>query len=312
MELQAAITAFVGSLRRQDASPETIRAYEADLGQFVAFLSPPGVQAPAVAAIDLLTLREWVADLFHQGKASVSLRRKIAALRALWKFLLREGIVAHDVARLLTLPKLPKKLPAVPSTESVNTLLDRVSDGTVPRETLARDIAIFELLYGCGLRVSELVGLRLGDIHWSERTLLIRGKGRKERLVPCTEKVMEALRRCITQRQSATGVTARQRSTSTETVFLSERGKPLSDRSVRRIITSYAEALSSLQGLHPHTLRHAFATHLLREGADLRSIQELLGHAQLSTTQKYTQVSLTDLMAVYDKAHPRARGDVDT
>lgn len=302
MQLQEAIAAFLLSLRRQDASPQTVRAYESDLAQFAQFLSPHGLQPPAVQEIDLLTQREWLADLFHQGKASVSLRRKIAALRALWKFLLREGVVSHDVARLLTLPKLPRKLPAVPSTESVNALLDRVSQGIVRRDNLPRDIAIFELLYGCGLRVSELVGLRLTDIHWGERTLLVRGKGRKERVAPCTQKVMDALQHWVAVRPAPPGV---------DHVFLSDRLNPLSDRSVRRILTYYAEALSSLQGLHPHTLRHAFATHLLREGADLRSIQELLGHAQLSTTQKYTQVSLTDLMAVYDKAHPRARGNAD-
>ncbi len=300
MELQTAIKTFVAHLYRQDASQQTIRAYVSDLTQFVEFLTPPGATTPKVEEIDLLTLREWVANLFHQGKASVSLRRKIAALRALWKFLLREGVVAQDVARLLALPKLPKTLPVVPSAESVNTLLDRVGEGTTSRETLVRDVAIFELLYGCGLRVSELVGLKLQDIHWADRTLLIRGKGRKERLVPCTEKVMNALRRCIDTRPVQGTV---------DSVFLTPTGKILSDRSVRRVLTSYAEALSSLQGLHPHTLRHAYATHLLREGADLRSIQELLGHAQLSTTQKYTQVSLTDLMSVYDKAHPRAKGE---
>ncbi|MCW5964665.1 MAG: tyrosine-type recombinase/integrase [Bryobacterales bacterium] len=300
MELQVAIEKFLAHLHRQDASDETTRAYASDLQQFAAFLSPPGVTAPSVEEIDLLTLREWLASLFHQGKASVSMRRKIAALRALWKFLLREGAVTQDVARLLTLPKLPKTVPVVPSAESVNGLLDRVAAGIAERDTLVRDIAIFELLYGCGLRVSELVGLRLSDIHWSDRTLLVRGKGRKERIVPFTPKVMDALGRWVAARPG-TG--------QSENVFVTRKGTVLSDRSIRRILTSYAEALSSLQGLHPHTLRHAFATHLLREGADLRSIQELLGHAQLSTTQKYTQVSLTDLLAVYDRAHPRARGD---
>lgn len=300
MELQLAIHAFLAHLHRQDASGETVRAYASDLQQFAAFLSPPGTEAPSVEEIDLLTLREWIASLFHQGKASVSMRRKIAALRALWKFLLREGAVAQDVARLLTLPKLPKTVPVVPSAESVNELLDRVAAGVAERDTLVRDIAIFELLYGCGLRVSELVGLRLQDIHWSDRTLLVRGKGRKERLVPFTPKVLTVLRKWVAARPCAGQL---------DNVFITGKGVALSDRSVRRILTSYAEALSSLQGLHPHTLRHAFATHLLREGADLRSIQELLGHAQLSTTQKYTQVSLTDLMAVYDQAHPRARGD---
>lgn len=297
MDFPSAIGAFLAHLARQDASAQTIRAYASDLSQLAEFLSPPGVTAPEPAQVDLLTLREWIASLYHANLANVSLRRKIAAVRALWKFLLREGIVTNDVPKLLTLPKLPKTLPAVPSTENLNVLLDRVAKGVLARPTLHRDIAIFELLYGCGLRVSELVGLRLNDIHWSDRTVLVRGKGRKERLVPCTQKVLESLKAWLEQRSAQPGV---------DSVFVSEKGKVLSDRSVRRIITLYSHALSDLKGMHPHTLRHAFATHLLREGADLRSIQELLGHAQLSTTQKYTQVNLMDLMAVYDKAHPRA------
>lgn len=298
MEFSAAIEQFLVHLRRRDASPQTIRAYAADLQQLISFLSPPGMEPPDVEAVDLLMLREWIASLFHEGKSNVSLRRKIAALRAFWKFLLREGVVNNDVARLLTLPKMPKLLPTVPSAETVNELLDRVSSGLLQRDTLCRDVAIFELLYGCGLRVSELVGLRLQDIHWGDRTVLARGKGKKERLVPCTPKVVTSLEKWVVKRGAVPGV---------DHVFVTPNGKVLSDRSVRRILTLYSEAFSSLQGLHPHTLRHAFATHLLREGADLRSIQELLGHARLSTTQKYTQVSLTDLMAVYDRAHPRAR-----
>lgn len=302
MDLGTAIAAFLSHLARQDASPQTIRAYASDLRQLADFLSPEDLPAPLPAEIDLLMLREWVASLYYQKKSNVSLRRKIAALRAFWHFLLQEGVVENNVARLLTLPKMPKMLPAVPSAENVNNLLDRVASGLVQREMLPRDIAVFELLYGCGLRVSELTGLRLADIHWSDRTLLIRGKGKKERLVPCTAKVMDTLRNWLAKRISNPAI---------DTVFVSEKGLPLSDRSVRRIIDLYSKALSGLSGLHPHTFRHAFATHLLREGADLRSIQELLGHAQLSTTQKYTQVSLTDLMAVYDKAHPRARGTLD-
>lgn len=298
MELSIAIERFLAYLTRRDASPQTIRAYATDLHQLLVFLSPPESSTPDVESVDLLMLREWIASLFHERKSNVSLRRKIASLRAFWKFLMQEGIVENDVARRLTLPKMPKLLPAVPSAESVNELLDRVASGLLERSSLSRDVAIFELLYGCGLRVSELVGLRLQDVHWGDRTLLVRGKGRKERLVPCTPKVMAALQRWVEERGSIPEV---------DFVFVTPRRKALSDRSVRRIITLYAEAFSSLQGLHPHTLRHAFATHLLREGADLRAIQELLGHARLSTTQRYTQVSLADLMSVYDKSHPRAR-----
>jgi len=297
MELQAAIDAFVAQLRRQNASPQTIRAYQNDLVQLLEFLSPPGEAPPSPERIDLLILREWVASLYHAKLSNVSMRRKIAAVRALWKFLLREGVVSKDVPKLLTLPKIAKTLPAVPSAENVNTLLDRIAEGILARPTLRRDIAIFELLYGCGVRVSELVGLRLGDIQWKDRLILVRGKGRKERLVPCTQKVLDALKAWVAERSA--GVTVDQ-------IFVSEKGEPLSDRSVRRVVELYAKSLSALEGMHPHTLRHSFATHLLREGADLRSIQELLGHAQLSTTQKYTQVNLTDLMAIYDKAHPRA------
>jgi integrase/recombinase XerC len=297
MELRAAIDAFLAYLARRDASPQTIRAYASDLAQFLEYLSPADTVPPSPREIDLLTLREWLASLYHARLSNISLRRKIAAIRALWKFMLVEGVVDSNVAKLLTLPKAPKTLPTVPSAENVNVLLDRIADGILSRPTLKRDIAIFELLYGCGIRVSELTGLRLSDIQWSDRTILVRGKGRKERLVPCTPKVLEAIRTWLEKRSALPGV---------EQVFVSEKGKPISDREVRRIVTLYSGALSDLKGMHPHTLRHAYATHLLREGADLRSIQELLGHAQLSTTQKYTQVSLTDLMAIYDKAHPRA------
>jgi integrase/recombinase XerC len=298
MTLPAAIDAFLAHMARRDASPQTVRAYRSDLLQLQEFLSPAGSPPPDPADIDLLMLREWVASLFHQQTANVSLRRKIAALRAFWKFLLREGLVTADVARLLALPKLPKTVPAVPSAERVNELLDRVAAGIVARPMLVRDVAILETLYGCGIRVSELTGLQWSDIRWQERTIRVLGKGRKERLVPCTERVMRALRNLLSERKADAELPH---------VFVSEKGKPLSDRTVRRIVTLYSEALSDLSGMHPHTFRHAFATHLLREGADLRSIQELLGHAQLATTQKYTQVNLTDLMAVYDRAHPRSR-----
>jgi integrase/recombinase XerC len=188
-------------------------------------------------------------------------------------------------------------LPEVPSAETVNTLLDGVAADKLERPHPARDRAIFELLYGCGVRASELVGLNLEDLDRSERWLRVRGKGRKERQVPLPGKAADALERYLNERP----VVRDQRA-----VILNHRGGRLTTRGLSGIVKLYATFLSGDPSLHPHSFRHAYATHLLSAGADLRAIQELLGHARLSTTQKYTQVSLTDLMAVYDKAHPKA------
>ncbi len=291
------VSGFLAELERENASPQTLRAYRNDLLQFVSYLSPADAECPSAREIDLLVLREWVMDLYHQGLKSVTLRRKIAAIRTFWKYLVREGVVDLDAARLLVIPKTPKNLPRVPSAEQINSLLDAIAAGGVAQPQPERDLAIFELLYGCGLRVSELVGLDLDDLDLEGRVLRVTGKGRKERMVPFTARVRDVLNRWLAQRAAATEERA---------VFLAVRGGRLSDRAVRRLVKIYAIALSGDTTVHPHTFRHAYATHLLREGANLREIQELLGHAQLSTTQKYTQVSLADLMAVYDKAHPRA------
>lgn len=291
------VSGFLAELERENASPQTLRAYRNDLLQFVSYLSPADAECPSAREIDLLVLREWVMDLYHQGLKSVTLRRKIAAIRTFWKYLVREGVVDLDAARLLAIPKTPKNLPRVPSAEQTNSLLDAIAAGGVAQPQPERDLAIFELLYGCGLRVSELVGLDLDDLDLEGRVLRVTGKGRKERMVPFTARVRDVLNRWLAQRAAATEERA---------VFLAVRGGRLSDRAVRRLVKIYAIALSGDTTVHPHTFRHAYATHLLREGANLREIQELLGHAQLSTTQKYTQVSLADLMAVYDKAHPRA------
>jgi integrase/recombinase XerC len=297
MLLADAISGFLDEMARESASPQTLRAYRTDLEQLLAYLTPPDSACPAPHEIDLLTLREWLADLFHQGLKSVTLRRKIAAIRTFWKYMVRQGIVDSDPARLLVIPKAPKTLPRVPSAEKTNELLDQVASGIVERPQPERDLAMLELLYGCGLRVSELAGLNLDDIDFRERVLRVRGKGRKERMVPFTSRVRQVLEEWLPKRQAIPGETA---------VFVAGSGKRISDRSVRRVVKIYATALTADPTIHPHTFRHAYATHMLREGANLREIQELLGHAQLSTTQKYTQVSLTDLMAVYDKAHPRA------
>jgi integrase/recombinase XerC len=201
------------------------------------------------------------------------------------------------VARLVRTPKAPKKLPEVMSAEQANALIDGVPGDQLAKPHPVRDRAIFELLYGCGVRVSELAGLNLQDLDRSQRWLRVRGKGRKERQVPMPGKAAEALERYLAERPVAREEPA---------VFLNHRGGRLSDRGIRGIVKFYATFVAGDPSIHPHSFRHAYATHLLADGADLRAIQELLGHARLSTTQKYTQVALTDLIAVYDKAHPKA------
>ncbi|MBZ5593693.1 MAG: tyrosine-type recombinase/integrase [Acidobacteriia bacterium] len=294
-ELERHIGRFVEELKRNNASPHTIRSYESDLRQFSDYFSPPGTEPPAPSEFDVLKIREWLASLYDHKLSAVSIRRKLAALRVFFRFLVREGLAPMNTPRLLRTPRAPKKLPDVMSTEQANALLDGVAAGKLERPHPARDLAILELLYGSGLRVSELVGLNLDDIDRAERWLRVRGKGRKERQVPFGGKAADALDRYLEGRAS--------RETA---LFLNHRGGRLTDRGVRGIIKLYATLIAGDSSLHPHSFRHAFATHLLSDGADLRSIQELLGHARLSTTQKYTQVSLTDLMATYDKAHPKA------
>jgi integrase/recombinase XerC len=296
MLLSEAIRAFLENLRLANASPHTIRNYTSDLDQFREYFARAG--EPRIAEIDPLAIREWLGDLYAQRLASTSMRRKMASARSLFKFLHQRGEVKLNPAKVIRTPKAPKTLPNVPTEEQTNSLINQVAGDSLERPQAARDLAIFELLYGCGLRVSELVGLNLTDIDGTERWLRVLGKGRKEREVPFGSKAAGALQAWLAERTAVEGETA---------VFVNTRGRRLSDRSVRHVIKFYSIALAGDDSLHPHSLRHAFATHLLRAGADLRAIQELLGHAQLSTTQKYTQVSLQDLMSVYDRSHPKAK-----
>lgn len=293
--LREAIVQFQADLRRRNVSPHTERNYAIDLEQFREYFNR-GDEA-AVDTFDTLLLREWLGDLYKQKLSAVTMRRKLAALRSFFTFLHRNGHVKLNPAKLMRTPKAPKALPKVPTEEQTNALIDQVAEDKLERPLVKRDLAVFELLYGCGLRVSELVGLELPDIDLTERWLRVRGKGRKERQVPFGTKAAEALRTYLAIRQAKPG---------DQILFLNQRGRRLSEQSVRYIVKLYATTLAGDSALHPHSFRHAFATHLLSDGADLRAIQELLGHSQLSTTQKYTQVSLTDLMAVYDKAHPKA------
>ena len=296
-ELESEIERFLAELRIGNASPHTIRNYATDLRQLLRYFTPPDGAPPTPDKLDTLAIREWLGDLYRRHLSPVTIRRKMAAVRSFLQFLVRNGRLDANRAKLVGTPKAPKTLPRVPSAEQTNNLLDQVAAADLKRANPERDVAIFELLYGCGLRVSELVGLELDDIDSAECWLRVRGKGRKERQVPVPAKAAAALERWLASRDAAAGVNA---------VFVNQRGRRLSDRSVRLIVKLYATIFTGDPSIHPHSLRHAFATHLLSDGADLRSIQELLGHARLSTTQKYTHVSLTDLLAVYDKSHPKA------
>jgi integrase/recombinase XerC len=296
-ELARQMERYLEELARAGASPHTVGAYAADLRQFLEFLSPPEMAPPEPPAVDLLMLREWLAALYRMKLAAVTIRRKLAAVRGLFRFLLREGVVRVNVGRLVRTPKAPQKLPEVMTPDQVNTLIDGVAADKFDRPFPLRDRAIFELLYGCGVRVSELAGLNLEDVDRGARWLRVRGKGRKERQVPLPGQAAGALERYLAQRPVAREERA---------VFLNHRNQRLTTRGICGIVKLYATLLIGDPSIHPHSFRHAYATHLLADGADLRAIQELLGHARLSTTQKYTQVSLTGLMAVYDKAHPKA------
>lgn len=297
-DLAGWIREYVESLRLENASAHTLRSYSADLAQFAEYFSRGGLTPPDVADFDQLTLREWLAALHQERLSKPTIRRKLSALRSFFEFLVRRGAASINHASLLTTPKLPKMLPHVPSEEQTNSLIDSIGRGELERPFPTRDLALFEMLYGCGLRISEMVGLDLDDFDWTEGWVRVRGKRKKERQVPLPGKARNALARYLEDRKPQPRENA---------VFLNHRGGRLTDRGARGIIKLYSIALAGDSSLHPHTLRHAYATHLLTAGADLRAIQELLGHASLSTTQKYTQLSLTDLLRVYDSAHPRAK-----
>jgi integrase/recombinase XerC len=297
-ELARQIGLFLDNLKREGASEHTVLAYSSDLAQFLEYLSPPDLEPPEPRAIDQLVMREWMASLYKQGLNAASIQRKLAAVRSTFKFMLREGAIEVNIARLVRTPKAPKKVPEVMTAEQTNNLLDGVAANQLDRPFPARDRAIFELLYGCGVRVSELAGLDLDDLDRSEGWIRVLGKGRKERQVPLPGKAAEALDRYLNERAIMRDERA---------VFLNHRGRRLTVRGIHGIVKFYAKELTPDPSLHPHSFRHAYATHLLADGADLRAIQELLGHARLSTTQKYTQVALTDLMAVYDRSHPKAK-----
>ncbi len=288
----------------RNASPHTIRNYRSDLKQFRDFLAGSGGKGPvALASIDALRIRGFLAFLLEKEKKKTSIARKLSAVRAFFKFLSREGLLASNPAAGVSTPKVVRALPRILSEEEMNNFLDQL--GKVAREgkpLLARDRAILELLYASGLRVSELVGLDLRHVNFGEEMVLVRGKGRKERIVPFGSKARLALTEYLAVREKILGE-SKARSAA---LFLNARGQRLTVRSVDRLVKKHVRKFGPNVRISPHSLRHAFASHLLAEGADLRAIQEMLGHESLGTTQKYTQVSIKQLMEVYDKTHPKA------
>ncbi len=291
----------------RNASPHTIRNYGSDLRQFRDYLAESsgarGEGGGKAAKIDQLAVRGFMARLYEREKKKSSIARKLSAVRAFFKFLTREQLIRTSPAAAVATPKLEKHLPRILSEEEMNRFLDQLAHSAKQGEPLvARDRAILELLYASGLRVSELVGLDMRSINFDDGMVLVRGKGRKERIVPFGSKAKEALGAYLPVREKILVETR----TGSAAMFLNAKGGRLTTRSVDRLVKKYIRALCLNVKASPHSLRHAFASHLLDEGADLRAIQEMLGHESLATTQKYTQVSIKHLMDVYDKAHPKA------
>jgi integrase/recombinase XerC len=281
----------------RNASAHTFRAYRNELERFAKYAGPE----IRWRDIDHVFIRGFLGDLHSRGLSKVSVARALAAVRSLYKWLAREGVVQQNPAKLVATPRLPKKLPRVPTMEELNGVLNsEMPEGASFPE---RDRAIFELLYGCGLRNSELVGIELSDIDGANGVILVRGKGKKQRYVPLEGAAADALTAYRPERQKILNATGRR----TGRLLINRRGGPLTTRSVGRIVKQIAVAKGLPPDMHPHTLRHAFGTHMLSEGADLRAIQELLGHERLSTTQRYTQLSMGKVMEVYDRTHPRAK-----
>jgi len=291
-----AVHAFVKSLGQCNASVHTIKAYSGDLDEFASYAG-----SRTWKQIDHVTIRGFLSRLYEKGLSKTSVARALAAVRSLYRWLAQEGVVEQNPAALVSTPKLAKKLPRVPTIEEMNNVLD----GQMPEVAAfpERDRMMLELLYGCGIRNSELIGINTDDIRLSNEAILIRGKGKKERYVPFGDSVRIALAAYLPARQRRLEECKKNLSA----LLINLRGGRLTTRSVGRIIKKIAVAKGLSPDVHPHTLRHAFGTHMLEEGADLRAIQEMLGHERLSTTQRYTQLSINHVLQIYDQTHPRAK-----
>jgi len=311
-QLHALVADYLRMLTNErGSSAHTLRAYERELNGFAAYMTETiGDRAPD--GIEHTHIRSYLGTLYERGLSKASAARALAAIRSWFKWLARTGRVEQNVASLVSTPKLPKHLPRVPSIEQMNRVVDSVSEDAASWP--ARDKAILELLYGCGMRNAELTALNLNDIHWANDAILVRGKGQKQRYVPLGDAAAEALRAYLAERSAR--LAASETAHTTQAVFLNLKLRGLNQpggearlttRSVGRIVKRVAILRGLSSDVHPHTLRHAFGTHLLEEGADLRAIQELLGHERLSTTQRYTQLTAAQLAHVYDETHPRAK-----
>lgn len=308
------LRSFLDFIRlNRNASAHTVSAYESDLSQYLAFaarhlnLEPRNLEP---GNLELGTVRAFLADLYKQGQARASVARKLSALRAFGRYLKREGWIDTDPSALAVAPKREQRVPAHLTVDEMSRLLEMPDTGTPLGR---RDRAWLELLYASGLRLSELVGLDLEDINLRARMVRVMGKGGKERLVPFNESAKAAIEAWLKDRHGLVRPKAQGPRPKPEgarlrghPVFVNARGARLTGRSVQRFVARYVAACSTRFGISPHALRHSFATHLLSAGADLRAIQELLGHVQLSTTQRYTHVNTAQLLDVYRKAHPRA------
>ncbi len=297
------------------ASEHTVRAYAREVRGFAAYLGETLGKDARMDAVEHLHIRAYLGVLYERGLTKASAARALAAIRSWFKWLAKEGKVAQNPALLVSTPKRPLHLPRVPSMEEVNRVLDSL-EGPVKREMAEaaawpeRDRVIFELLYGCGIRNSELVGLNMGSVKWRDDAVLVRGKGKKERLVPLGDEAAAALRIYMPLREAKLAAAGKGGLVHEGPLVTNLRMRGdcrLTTRSVGRIVKTIALSRGLAADVHPHTLRHAFGTHMLEEGADLRAIQEMLGHERLSTTQRYTQLTVGQVQRVYDETHPRAK-----
>jgi integrase/recombinase XerC len=298
----------------RNASAHTVRAYRREVTNFADYLNERLGKGAKIGAVEHLHIRAYLGQLYGRGLTKASAARALAAVRSWFRWMAKEHKIAQNPAALVSTPKLPQHLPRVPSMEEVNGLLDAMEAGAGAGDEAAawpeRDRMIFELLYGCGIRNSELVGINLNDIQWKNDAILVKGKGRKQRYVPLGDEAAMAMRAYLPLRESRLREAGKPALVTDGPLVMNLRMRGacrLTTRSVGRIVKRIALSRGLASDVHPHTLRHAFGTHMLEEGADLRAIQEMLGHERLSTTQRYTHLTAGQVQRVYEETHPRAR-----